>query len=246
MFDWNSAFGWMSTVDGWVSLFTLTALEVVLGIDNLVVIAILTGKLPPEQRARARRVGLLAAMGMRIALLLTLSWIIGLSGTLFAVYGNEFSGRDLIMLAGGLFLIAKATHEIHTKIEGPEEHPRAEQRVFASLGSVIAQIMAFDLVFSIDSVITAIGLARAIPVMVAAIVIAVVTMMIFATPVSDFVERHPSIKMLALSFLLLIGVLLVAEGMGAHLDRGYVYFAMGFSLVVELLNLRVRHRPTAA
>lgn len=234
------------TAENAIALLTLTALEVVLGIDNLVVIAILTGKLPPEQRARARRVGLLAAMGMRIALLLTLSWIIGLSGSLFAIGGNEFSGRDLIMLAGGLFLIAKATHEIHTKIEGPEEHPRAEQRVFASLGSVIAQIMAFDLVFSIDSVITAIGLARAIPVMVAAIVIAVATMMIFATPVSEFVERHPSIKMLALSFLLLIGVLLVAEGMGAHLDRGYVYFAMGFSLVVELLNLRARHHPKAA
>jgi len=234
------------TAENAIALLTLTTLEVVLGIDNLVVIAILTGKLPPEQRARARRVGLLAAMGMRIALLLTLSWIIGLSGALFTVAGNEFSGRDLIMLAGGLFLIAKATHEIHTKVEGPEEHPRAEQRVFSSLGSVIAQIMAFDLVFSIDSVITAIGLARAIPVMVAAIVIAVATMMVFATPVSEFVERHPSIKMLALSFLLLIGVLLVAEGMGAHLDRGYVYFAMGFSLVVELLNLRARHRPTAA
>jgi predicted tellurium resistance membrane protein TerC len=234
------------TVENAIALFTLTALEVVLGIDNLVVIAILTGKLPPEQRARARRVGLLAAMGMRIALLLTLTWVIGLSGTLFGVYGNEFSGRDLIMLAGGLFLIAKATHEIHTKLEGPEEHPQAGRRVFASFASVIGQIMAFDLVFSIDSVITAIGLARAIWVMVAAIVIAVVTMMVFATPVSDFVERHPTIKMLALSFLLLIGVLLVAEGMGAHLDRGYVYFAMGFSLLVELLNLRARHSARTA
>jgi predicted tellurium resistance membrane protein TerC len=234
------------TAENVIALLTLTALEVVLGIDNLVVIAILTGKLPPEQRARARRVGLLAAMGMRIGLLLTLSWIIGLSGSLFAIGGNEFSGRDLIMLAGGLFLIAKATHEIHTKLEAPEEHGQAERRVFASLASVIGQIMIFDLVFSIDSVITAIGLARAIPVMVAAIVIAVATMMVFATPVSDFVERHPTVKMLALSFLMLIGVLLVAEGMGAHLDRGYVYFAMGFSLLVELLNLRVRHRPTAA
>ena len=234
------------TAENAIALLTLTALEVVLGIDNLVVIAILTAKLPAAQRARARRIGLLAAMGMRIALLLTLSWIIGLSGTLFAIAGNEFSGRDLIMLAGGLFLIAKATHEIHTKLEGPQEHPKAEQRVFASLGSVIAQVMAFDLVFSVDSVITAIGLARAIPVMVAAIVIAVVTMMVFANPVSDFVERHPSIKMLALSFLLLIGVLLVAEGMGAHLDRGYVYFAMGFSLVVELLNLRARRGAAPA
>jgi predicted tellurium resistance membrane protein TerC len=234
------------TAENAIALLTLTALEVVLGIDNLVVISILTSKLPPEQRARARRVGLLAAMGMRIALLLTLSWIIGLSGPLFTIAGHVFSGRDLILLVGGLFLIAKATHEIHIKLEAPDEHPQAERRVLASMTSVIAQIMAFDLVFSIDSVITAIGLARAIPVMVIAIMIAVITMMIFATPVSDFVERHPSIKMLALSFLMLIGVLLVAEGMGQHLDRGYVYFAMGFSLLVELLNLRVRHPAKAS
>jgi predicted tellurium resistance membrane protein TerC len=234
------------TAENGVALLTLAALEVVLGIDNLVVIAILTGKLPPAQRARARRIGLAAAMVMRIALLLTLSWIIGLTGPLFDVADHEFSGRDLILLAGGLFLIAKATHEIHTKLEGPEEHPQAGRRVFASLASVIAQIMAFDMVFSIDSVITAIGLARAIPVMVAAIVIAVATMMVFANPVSEFVERHPSIKMLALSFLLLIGVMLVAEGMGQHLDRGYVYFAMGFSLLVELLNLRARARTAAS
>jgi predicted tellurium resistance membrane protein TerC len=234
------------TAENGIALLTLSALEIVLGIDNLVVIAILTGKLPPEQRQRARRVGLAAAMVMRIALLLTLSWIIGLTGPLFSVADNEFSGRDLILLAGGLFLIAKATHEIHTKIEGPEEHPQAGRRVFASMASVIGQIMAFDLVFSIDSVITAIGLARAIPVMVAAIVIAVATMMVFANPVSEFVERHPSIKMLALSFLLLIGVMLVAEGMGQHLDRGYVYFAMGFSLLVELLNLRSRARTAAS
>jgi predicted tellurium resistance membrane protein TerC len=234
------------TAENGLALLTLTALEVVLGIDNLVVISILTGKLPPEQRHRARRIGLLAAMGMRIGLLLTLSWIMGLTGTLFAAGGFDFSGRDLILIAGGLFLMAKATHEIHTKVEGPEEHPQAGKRVFASLASVIAQIMAFDLVFSIDSVITAIGMARSIPVMVAAIVVAVVTMMIFATPVSDFVERHPSIKMLALSFLLLIGVLLVAEGMGQHIDRGYVYFAMGFSLFVELLNLRSRRHASPA
>jgi predicted tellurium resistance membrane protein TerC len=234
------------TVDNGLALLTLSALEIVLGIDNLVVIAILTAKLPPEQRERARRVGLLAAMAMRVALLLALSWIMGLTGTLFAVAGQAFSGRDLILIAGGLFLIAKATHEIHTKVEGPEEHPQAGRRVHASLASVVGQIMAFDLVFSIDSVITAIGMAQAIPVMVAAIVIAVATMMVFATPVSDFVERHPSIKMLALSFLLLIGVLLVAEGFGKHLDRGYVYFAMGFSLGVELLNLRARHHARAA
>jgi len=234
------------TTENALALLTLTALEVVLGIDNLVVISILTGKLPPELRKRARRIGLLAAMGMRIGLLLTLSWMMGLTGSLFSVAGLDFSGRDLILLVGGLFLIAKATHEIHTKVEGPEEHPQAGKRIHASMASVIAQIMAFDLVFSIDSVITAIGMARAIWVMVAAIVIAVVTMIVFAEPVSNFVERHPSIKMLALSFLLLIGVLLVAEGMGQHLDRGYVYFAMGFSLFVEMLNLRSRRHARAA
>jgi predicted tellurium resistance membrane protein TerC len=234
------------TTENALALLTLTALEVVLGIDNLVVISILTGKLPPELRKRARRIGLLAAMGMRVGLLLTLSWMMGLTGSLFSVAGLDFSGRDLILLVGGLFLMAKATHEIHTKVEGPEEHPQAGKRIHASMASVIAQIMAFDLVFSIDSVITAIGMARAIWVMVAAIVIAVATMIVFAEPVSSFVERHPSIKMLALSFLLLIGVLLVAEGMGQHLDRGYVYFAMGFSLFVEMLNLRVRRHAAGS
>jgi predicted tellurium resistance membrane protein TerC len=234
------------TAENALALLTLTALEVVLGIDNLVVISILTGKLKEELRARARRVGLLAAMGMRIALLLSLSWVIGLSAPLFTVLERGVTGRDLILVAGGLFLIAKATHEIHTKVEAPSEHGQAEGHVFASFGAVIGQIMLFDLVFSIDSVITAIGMARAIPVMVAAIVIAVAAMMLFAGPVSGFVERHPSIKMLALAFLLLIGVLLVAEGMGAHLDRGYVYFAMGFSLFVEMLNLRAHARRAPA
>jgi predicted tellurium resistance membrane protein TerC len=233
------------TPENALALLTLSALEIVLGIDNLVVIAILTGKLAPDQRDRARRIGLAAAMVMRIALLLTLSWIMGLTGALFSVAGHPFSGRDLILLAGGLFLIAKATHEIHTKLEAPEQHPQAGKRVYASLASVVGQIIAFDLVFSIDSVITAIGMAQALAVMVAAIVIAVGTMMVFATPVANFVERHPSIKMLALSFLLLIGVLLVAEAFGKHVDRGYIYFAMGFSFSVELLNLRAR-RPLAA
>jgi predicted tellurium resistance membrane protein TerC len=234
------------TGENLIALLTLTTLEVVLGIDNLVVIAILTAKLAPEQRARARRIGLLAAMGMRIGLLLTLSWMMTLTGELFRVADKGFSGRDLILLVGGLFLIAKATKEIHTKLEGPEEHPQADKRIHASMASVIAQIMAFDLVFSIDSVITAIGMARAIWVMVTAIVIAVGTMLVFANPVGDFVERHPSIKMLALSFLILIGVMLVAEGMGEHINRGYVYFAMGFSLFVEVLNLRTRARQAAA
>jgi predicted tellurium resistance membrane protein TerC len=234
------------TGENLIALLTLTTLEVVLGIDNLVVIAILTAKLAPEQRARARRIGLLAAMGMRIGLLLTLSWMMTLTGELFRVADQGFSGRDLILLVGGLFLIAKATKEIHTKLEGPEEHPQAGQRIHASMTSVIAQIMAFDLVFSIDSVITAIGMARAVWVMVTAIVIAVGTMMVFANPVGDFVERHPSVKMLALSFLMLIGVMLMAEGMGQHINRGYVYFAMGFSLFVEVLNLRSKARQAAA
>jgi predicted tellurium resistance membrane protein TerC len=234
------------TAENLVALATLTTLEVVLGIDNLVVIAILTAKLPPELRARARRIGLVAAMAMRIGLLLTLSWLMQLTGELFRVMDKGFSGRDLILLVGGLFLIAKATKEIHTKLEGPEEHPQADKRIHASMTSVIAQIMAFDLVFSIDSVITAIGMARAIWVMVLAIVIAVGTMLVFANPVGDFVERHPSVKMLALSFLILIGVMLVAEGMGEHINRGYVYFAMGFSLFVEVLNLRAHSRQAAA
>ena len=234
------------TAENLVALATLTTLEIVLGIDNLVVIAILTAKLPAELRARARRIGLVAAMAMRIGLLLTLSWLMQLTGELFRVMDKGFSGRDLILLVGGLFLIAKATKEIHTKLEGPEEHPQADKRIHASMASVIAQIMAFDLVFSIDSVITAIGMARAIWVMVTAIVIAVGTMLVFANPVGDFVERHPSIKMLALSFLILIGVMLVAEGMGEHINRGYVYFAMGFSLFVEVLNLRTRARQAAA
>jgi predicted tellurium resistance membrane protein TerC len=234
------------TAENLIALATLTTLEIVLGIDNLVVIAILTAKLPAEARARARRIGLVAAMAMRIGLLLTLSWVMGLTGELFSVADKGFSGRDLILLVGGLFLIAKATHEIHNKLEGPEEHPQAERRIHASMASVIAQIMAFDLVFSIDSVITAIGMANAVWVMVLAIVIAVGTMLVFANPVGDFVERHPSIKMLALSFLILIGVMLVAEGMGQHINRGYVYFAMGFSLFVEVLNLRSRRVKTAA
>ena len=234
------------TAENLIALATLTTLEIVLGIDNLVVIAILTAKLAPDQRARARRIGLVAAMAMRIGLLLTLSWMMQLTGELFRVADKGFSGRDLILLVGGLFLIAKATKEIHTKLEGPEEHPQADKRIHASLASVIAQIMAFDLVFSIDSVITAIGMARAIWVMVTAIVIAVGTMLIFANPVGDFVERHPSIKMLALSFLILIGVMLVAEGMGQHINRGYVYFAMGFSLFVEVLNLRAKRKQAAA
>jgi predicted tellurium resistance membrane protein TerC len=225
------------TLENLVALLTLSALEIVLGIDNIVVLAIITGKLPPEQRPRIRRLGLMAAMLMRIALLLSLTWMMRLTRPLFSVLGHGFSARDLILIGGGLFLIFKSTREIYTKVEAREE-PGATAHASASATMAIVQIMIFDLVFSLDSVITAIGMAQAIPVMVAAIMVAIGVMMLFANPVSDFVERHPSIKILALAFLLLIGVMLIVEGMGGHLDRGYAYAAMAFSLMVELLNMR--------
>jgi predicted tellurium resistance membrane protein TerC len=225
------------SLENLVALATLTAMEIVLGIDNIVFLAILSGKLPPEQRVRARRIGLGLAMIMRILLLLGIKWIMGLTTPLFSVPGHAISGRDLILLLGGLFLIAKATHEIHEKIEGGGHHAEARGGG-ASFGSVVAQIVAIDLVFSIDSVITAVGMARRIEVMIAAVVIAVLVMMWFAGSVSAFVEKHPTIKMLALAFLLLIGVMLVAEGFHRHIERGYVYFAMAFSLFVEALNIR--------
>lgn len=229
---------WFTDPQTWVALATLTALEVVLGIDNIVFISVLTGRLPVEQQARARRTGLMLAVVTRILLLLSLSWLIGLTKPLFVVWGEEVSGRDLILLAGGLFLIAKSTHEIHNKLEGVEvDHIEAATATFAT---VIAQIMLLDVVFSLDSVITAIGMAEKIGVMIAAVVIAIGVMIVFAEPVSRFVETRPTIKMLALSFLLLIGVTLIAEGMDLHIPKGYVYFAMAFSLFVELLNLRLR------
>jgi predicted tellurium resistance membrane protein TerC len=226
------------TTENLVALLTLSLLEIVLGIDNIVFISILTGKLPPEQRARARRIGLGLAMGMRIALLFAISWVMRLTEPLISVTRFEFSGRDLILLGGGLFLIAKATWEIHDKLEGEEHEHGGPKRV--SFASVIVQIMLLDIVFSLDSVITAVGMARAIWVMVAAVVIAVGVMVVFANAIGDFVERHPTIKMLALSFLILIGVMLTAEGFGKHFEKGYVYSAMAFSLVVELLNMRLR------
>jgi predicted tellurium resistance membrane protein TerC len=219
---------------------TLLLLEVVLGIDNVIFISILAGKLPADQQARARTLGLGLAMGLRILLLLTVSWIARLTTPLFALLGHEVSGRDLILLGGGLFLLAKATFEIHDKLEG--EVGTKTARVAATFGAVIAQILLLDIVFSLDSVITAVGMTDRIGVMVAAVVGAVVIMMIFAGPVSAFVERHPTVKMLALSFLLLIGVTLVAEGLHFHIPKGYVYFAMAFSLGVETLNLKLR-RP---
>jgi len=225
----------------WIALLTLTALEIVLGIDNIVFISILASKLPAEQQNRARLVGLGLAMFMRIALLFSLSIIIGLVAPLFTVLSIEFSGRDLILIAGGLFLLGKATYEIHERLEG-EQHQSSAGRKTATFASVIVQIVLLDAVFSIDSVITAVGMADELIVMVAAVVIAVGVMMVSAKPISEFVERHPTVKMLALSFLLLIGTSLIAEGFDVHVPKGYIYFAMAFSVLVELLNLKVRGR----
>jgi predicted tellurium resistance membrane protein TerC len=221
-----------------VALLTLTSLEIVLGIDNVVFISILVGKLPQESRAWVRTVGLGLALVTRLMLLFTLKWIMGLSTVLFTVFGHAVSGRDLILLTGGLFLIGKSTYELHDKLEGDEQHEPMGGR--AAVGSLLLQIALLDIIFSLDSVITAVGMARELWVMSAAVVIAVVVMMFAAGAIGDFVDRHPTMKVLALSFLILIGVLLLAEGAGAHLNRGYVYFAMAFSFVVELINMRVR------
>ncbi len=227
------------TLESLVALLTLTALEIVLGIDNIVFIVVTTARLEQRSQPLARRVGLLAAMLMRILLLVGIKWMMGLSGELFSVGEHSVSGKDLILLAGGVFLLAKATHELHQRLElpAPEEQRR---RVASSFAGVIAQIAIIDMVFSIDSVITAVGMARHIAIMIAAIVAAVVVMIIFANVVSDFIEQHPTMKVLALAFLLLIGVMLVAEAFHQHISRGYIYFAMAFSLGVELLNMRAR------
>ena len=231
---------WIGTAEGWIALATLTVLEIVLGIDNIVFISILAGKLRPEQRDRARKVGLSLAMFMRVALLLSITWVMRLTAPLFTVVGQEISGRDLILVVGGLFLLAKSTHEIHNKLEGEEGH--ASARVAASFGAVIVQILLLDIVFSLDSVITAVGMADDVSVMVLAVVIAVGVMLVSAGSISEFVDRHPTVKMLALSFLLLIGVSLIAEGFDQHIPKGYIYFAMGFSIFVEMINLRIRSR----
>jgi predicted tellurium resistance membrane protein TerC len=230
----------LTSPEAWLGLLTLTVLEIVLGIDNIIFISILAGKLPPALQGRARRVGLLGAMFTRIALLAALAWIIRLTAPLFAVLGRAVSGRDLILIAGGLFLLAKSTREIHEALEGEAGH--GDARVSASFAGVVGQIMLLDIVFSLDSVITAVGMARHLPVMITAVVLAVGVMMFAAAPISDFVHRHPTIKMLALSFLLLIGVSLIADGLGQHIAKGYIYFAMGFSVFVEMLNLRLRAR----
>jgi predicted tellurium resistance membrane protein TerC len=233
-------FDWMTGVEGWVALLTLTVLEIVLGIDNIVFISILAGKLRKEERERARRLGLSLAMITRLGLLLAITWVMGLTAPLFTAMNNEISGRDLILLAGGLFLIAKSTHEIHDKLEGDEGAGTA--RAAASFTSVIIQILILDIVFSLDSVITAVGMAEHVSIMMAAVIIAVGVMLVSSRSIGDFVERHPTVKMLALSFLLLIGVSLIGEGLDQHIPKGYIYFAMGFSVFVEMINLRVRSR----
>ena len=233
---------WLSDPQAWIALGTLTALEIVLGIDNIIFISILVGRLPEHQRQRGRIIGLAMAMGMRLLLLLSLTWIMRLSRPLFAVFGHAFSGRDLILIGGGLFLLVKSTFEIHNSLEG-ETHG-ASQSATASFAQVIVQVTLLDIVFSLDSVITAVGLAQHLPVMVLAIVISVVVMMFSAKPIGDFVDGHPTIKILALSFLLLVGFTLMIEGMGLHIPKGYIYFAMAFSCFVEFLNLRMRRRQT--
>jgi predicted tellurium resistance membrane protein TerC len=232
------------TPENLIALVTLAALEIVLGIDNIVFIAILTGRLKEDLQPRARKVGLLAAMVMRILLLLAISWVMGLTKALFEVFGHGVSGRDLILLLGGLFLIAKSTFEIHERLEeaGQLEHETEAKSAVKSFAGVIIQIMLIDIVFSLDSVITAVGMAKEVAVMIAAIVIAVGVMMVFAEAVSGFIAKHPTMKVLALSFLLLIGVMLVAEGLGKHIERGYIYFAMGFSLLVEMINIQIAKR----
>lgn len=236
---------WITNGEIWVALLTLTTLEIVLGIDNIIFISILAGKLPPEQRDRARVVGLSIALITRVLLLLSINWIANLTDSLFTIDilgidDHGVSGRDLILIGGGLFLLGKSTFEIHEKLEGAGEH--SASRAVASFTGVIIQILLLDVVFSLDSVITAVGLADEVGVMIAAVVIAIVVMLFASGPISDFVEQHPTVKMLALAFLLLIGMSLVAEGAHQHVPKGYIYFAMAFSILVELLNLRLRAR----
>ncbi|MBI3772606.1 MAG: TerC family protein [Gammaproteobacteria bacterium] len=234
---------WMADPQAWVAFFTLTALEIVLGIDNIIFISILVGRLPPEQRDLARRLGLSLAMGTRILLLLSLAWVMGLKDALFTVFDQEVSGRDLILFGGGLFLLWKSANEIHHSLENAEEEQKAGRGV--SLRSILAQIAIIDIVFSLDSVITAVGLVDQVMVMILAIIASVGIMMFAAKPIGEFVDRHPSIKMLALSFLTMVGTVLVAESLDFHVPKGYVYFAMAFSVAVELLNIRMRARRAA-
>jgi predicted tellurium resistance membrane protein TerC len=233
---------WIFNPEIWIALLTLTVLEIVLGIDNIIFITVLTGRLPKEQRNRGRIIGLAMAMIMRILLLLSLTWIMGLTKPLFQILSQEISGRDIILLFGGLFLLAKSTHEIHVNLEGAEEHKEKPKAV--SFSGVITQIAILDIIFSLDSVITAVGLVNQLPIMITAIIIAIIVMMISAKSIGDFVESHPTIKMLALSFLILIGFSLVGEGLDLHIPKGYIYFAMAFSVGVEMLNIRMLSKRT--
>jgi len=231
---------WLTDPQIWIAFATLTFLEIVLGVDNIIFISILAGRLPGSQQVSARRLGLLLAMGTRILLLFSLSWIVRLTAPLFTVMGHELSGRDLILIGGGLFLLAKSTHEIHVRLEGETEEGSGGVR--PSFASVLVQIMLLDVVFSLDSVITAVGMVDELSVMVAAVVVSVLIMMVSSGPISEFVHRHPTVKILALSFLLLIGLSLLLEGFDQHIPKGYIYFAMGFSVLVEMLNLRIRKK----
>ena len=235
---------WLTDPNAWIGLLTLTVLEIVLGVDNIIFISILAGKLPEDQRAKARRLGLLGAFFSRLLLLLSIAWVVRLTTPLFSVLGVDVSGRGLILILGGLFLIGKATHEIHDKLEGDEGSDET-RRAARSLVAVVAQIMVIDIVFSLDSVITAVGMVDQVAIMVAANVVALGIMLVASGPISRFVDRHPTVKMLALSFLVLIGTNLVAEGIGQHIPKGYTYFAMAFSVAVEMLNIRVRAKRTA-
>ncbi len=233
--DWN----WISSPEAWIALLTLTALEIVLGIDNIIFVAILAERVKKESRAKARQIGLTIAVGVRVLLLFSIVWIMGLTETLFTLLGHEFSGRDLILISGGIFLLFKSTREIHHKLEGDEAQQDGTVKL-SSMSSVLFQIALLDIVFSLDSVITAVGVADELAVMVIAVVVAGAFMVVSANSVSRFVNAHPTLKMLALSFLLLIGMALVADGMGQEIQKGYIYFAMGFSIFVELLNLRIK------
>ena len=239
-------FDWIADPNAWVALATLTALEIVLGVDNIIFISILVGRLPPEKRDLARRLGLSLAMGSRILLLLSLAWIMRLTEPLFSVFGQEVSGRDLILIGGGLFLLWKSVHEIHNSLEGENDDSAqdggAVKAAGVSFAGVLVQIAIIDIVFSLDSVITAVGLADDVMVMVIAIVAAVGVMMFAAKPIGEFVDAHPTIKILALAFLVLVGVTLIAEGFGTHVPKGYIYFAMAFSFAVEMINIRLRKR----
>jgi predicted tellurium resistance membrane protein TerC len=232
---------WLTDPNAWIGLLTLTALEIVLGIDNIIFISILASKLRPEEQPRARKLGLMGAFVTRVLLLLSIAWVVRLTTPLFTVFRLPISGRSLILIVGGLFLIAKATYEIHGKLEG-EDDAGGGKRVGPSLAAVVAQIMVVDIVFSLDSVITAVGMVDQVSIMIGANLIALAVMLMAASPISAFVDKHPTIKMLALSFLVLIGTNLVAEGLGQHIPKGYTYFAMGFSVLVEMLNIRLRQK----